>query len=98
MIITDAGRATHSMNLYTGDPLRSIQAFALFEFGIKAGQIPAEQADELFRILARVWNDKETGRMSAKEADKLFGLLCSAPPEVVTSLDRKISSEYLAKG
>jgi len=91
MIITDAPNKSHPLCMYAGDPSRSIQAFAVFEFGMKAGQIPAEQADELFTILARVWIGKETGRIEAEQADELFGLICSVPPNLIMSVARRFS-------
>jgi len=91
MIITDAPNKSHPLCMYAGDPSRSIQAFAVFEFGMKAGQIPEEQADELFTILARVWKNKETGQIDEEQAHKLFGLICSVPPNLVMSVASRFS-------
>jgi hypothetical protein len=91
MIITDAPNKSHPLCMYAGDPSRSIQAFAVFEFGMQAGQIPAEQADELFTILARIWKNKETGQIEAEQADELFGFMCCVPPDMVMSVARRIS-------
>ena len=51
MTIHSGGSTPHSLKLFTGDLQRSIQAFALFEFGTQSGQISADRADQLFANL-----------------------------------------------
>jgi len=50
MTVINGGGRLSPLNVVTGDSARGIQAYAVFEFGDKNGQIPAERAEEIFAI------------------------------------------------